>query len=110
RYVHAGQAFDSLSGGPMCEFNGAFSFLLKCDTEEEIDYCGGKLTDGGEEQPCGWLKDKYGLSWQIIPPILDRLLTDPDKEKAGRVMQAMMKMKKIDIRALEDAYASPAHA
>jgi predicted 3-demethylubiquinone-9 3-methyltransferase (glyoxalase superfamily) len=110
RFVLAGQEFNALNGGPTFKFTEAVSFLVKCDTQEEIDYFWEKLTDGGEEQPCGWLKDKYGLSWQIIPPVLDRLLSDPDREKADRVMQAMLKMKKIDIRTLEEAYGHAAHA
>jgi predicted 3-demethylubiquinone-9 3-methyltransferase (glyoxalase superfamily) len=110
RFVLAGQEFNALNGGPRFKFTEAISFLVKCDTQEEIDYFWSKLTDGGQEQPCGWLKDKYGLSWQIILPIHDRMLNDADTAKANRVMEAMMKMKKIDIRRLEEAYAERAHA
>jgi predicted 3-demethylubiquinone-9 3-methyltransferase (glyoxalase superfamily) len=99
-----GLEFQGLNAGPMFKFNEAVSFFVKSDTQEEIDYYWEKLTaDGGEESMCGWLKDKFGLSWQIVPPILGKLLGDPDREKAGRVMQAMMQMKKIIIADLENA-------
>jgi predicted 3-demethylubiquinone-9 3-methyltransferase (glyoxalase superfamily) len=99
-----GLEFQGLNAGPMFKFNEAVSFFVKCDTQEEIDFYWEKLTaDGGEESMCGWLKDKFGLSWQIVPPILGKLLGDPDREKAGRVMQAMMQMKKIIIADLEKA-------
>lgn len=99
-----GLEFQGLNAGPMFKFNEAVSFFVKSDTQEEIDYYWEKLTaDGGEESMCGWLKDKFGLSWQIVPPILGKLLGDPDREKAGRVMQAMMKMKKIIIADLQNA-------
>ncbi len=99
-----GLEFQGLNAGPMFKFNEAVSFFVKSDTQEEIDYYWEKLTaDGGEESMCGWLKDKFGLSWQIVPPILGKLLGDPDREKAGRVMQAMMQMKKIIIDDLEKA-------
>ena len=99
-----GLEFQGLNAGPMFKFNEAVSFFVKSDTQEEIDYYWENLTaDGGEESMCGWLKDKFGLSWQIIPPILGRLLGDPDREKAGRAMQAMMKMKKIIIADLQNA-------
>ena len=99
-----GLEFQGLNAGPMFKFNEAVSFFVKSDTQEEIDYYWAKLTaDGGEESMCGWLKDKFGLSWQIVPPILGKLLGDPDREKAGRVMQAMMQMKKIIIADLENA-------
>ncbi len=88
----------------MFKFNEAVSFFVKSDTQEEIDYYWEKLTaDGGQESMYGWLKDKFGLSWQIVPPILGKLLSDPEREKAGRVMQAMMQMKKIIIADLEKA-------
>ena len=100
-----GQEFIGLNAGPQFKFNEAISFLVNCETQAEVDELWGKLTaDGGEESMCGWLKDKYGLSWQIIPTALGQMLNDPDPEKAGRVMQAMLKMNKIDIEALEQAY------
>ncbi len=99
-----GLEFQGLNAGPMFKFNEAVSFFVKSDTQEEIDYYWEKLTaDGGAESMCGWLKDKFGLSWQIVPPILGKLLGDPDREKAGRVMQAMMQMNKIIIADLEKA-------
>jgi predicted 3-demethylubiquinone-9 3-methyltransferase (glyoxalase superfamily) len=100
-----GQEFIGLNAGPQFKFNEAISFLVDCKTQEEVDELWEKLTaDGGEESMCGWLKDKYGLSWQIIPTALSEMLSDPDPEKAGRVMQAMLKMNKIDIQELERAY------
>jgi predicted 3-demethylubiquinone-9 3-methyltransferase (glyoxalase superfamily) len=100
-----GQEFIGLNAGPQFKFNEAISFLVDCETQAEVDALWNKLTaDGGEESMCGWLKDKYGLSWQIIPSALGRLLSDPDPEKAGRVLQAMLKMNKIDIQVLQAAY------
>jgi predicted 3-demethylubiquinone-9 3-methyltransferase (glyoxalase superfamily) len=100
-----GQEFIGLNAGPQFKFNEAISFLVDCKTQEEVDELWEKLTaDGGEESMCGWLKDKYGLSWQIIPTALSEMLSDPDPEKAGRVMQAMLKMNKIDIEGLQQAY------
>lgn len=100
-----GQRFYAFDAGPMFKFSEATSFFVNCDTQEEIDYFWEKLTvDGGQESMCGWLKDKFGLSWQIVPPVLPELLGDKDREKAGRAMQAMMKMKKIIIADLEKAY------
>jgi predicted 3-demethylubiquinone-9 3-methyltransferase (glyoxalase superfamily) len=100
-----GQEFIGLNAGPQFKFNEAISFLVDCKTQAEVDELWDKLTaDGGEESMCGWLKDKFGLSWQIIPTTLGQLLNDPDPEKAGRVMQAMLKMNKIDIQALQQAY------
>jgi predicted 3-demethylubiquinone-9 3-methyltransferase (glyoxalase superfamily) len=99
-----GQEFIALNGGPMFKFTEAISLFVKCETQEEIDEMWNKLTaDGGQESQCGWLKDKFGLSWQIVPPVLGQLLGDKDPAKAGRVMQAMLKMKKINIQALKDA-------
>ena len=99
-----GLEFQGLNAGAMFKFNEAVSFFVKSGTQEEIDYYWEKLTaDGGEESMCGWLKDKFGLSWQIVPPILGKLLGDPDHEKANRVMQAMMLMKKIIIADLQNA-------
>ena len=100
-----GQEFMALNGGPMFKFTEAISLYVTCDTQEEIDEKWEKLTsDGGTPSRCGWLKDKYGLSWQIIPPILGKYLADKDREKAGRVMQAMKLMGKIDIAKLKEAY------
>ncbi|MBI2766377.1 MAG: VOC family protein [Chloroflexi bacterium] len=101
----AGQQFMALNGGPAFRFTEAISFFVSCKTQEEVDELWGKLSAGGEESQCGWLKDKFGLSWQIIPEALGELLADPDPEKAGRVMQAMLQMGKIDVRKLEEAYA-----
>ena len=99
-----GQEFMVLNGGPQFRFNEAVSFFVKCETQEEVNALWAKLTDGGEESQCGWLKDRFGLSWQIIPNALGELLGDPDREKAGRVMQAMLQMRKIDIGGLRRAY------
>jgi predicted 3-demethylubiquinone-9 3-methyltransferase (glyoxalase superfamily) len=99
-----GQEFMALNGGPLFTFTEAISFFVNCETQAEVDELWGKLTEGGEESQCGWLKDKFGLSWQIVPSVLGELLNDPDAEKAGRVMNAMLKMKKIDIAGLRAAY------
>ncbi len=99
-----GQRFYAFDAGPQFKFTEALSMYVNCETQEEIDHYWNKLTaDGGQESMCGWLKDKFGLSWQLVPPILGTLLGDKDKAKAGRVMQAMMKMKKIIIADLEKA-------
>ncbi|MDP9284637.1 MAG: VOC family protein [Actinomycetota bacterium] len=100
-----GQKFTALNGGPDFTFNEAISFQVSCETQEEVDAYWSKLSEGGEEGPCGWLKDKFGVSWQIVPTALPRLLGDPDREKSQRVMQAMLKMKKIEIDELERAAA-----
>ncbi len=99
----AGQRFIALNGGPDFKFNEAISLEVHCETQEEVDAFWTKLSDGGEEGPCGWLKDRYGVSWQIVPARLPELLADPDREKSQRVMEAMLKMKKIEIDALERA-------
>lgn len=99
-----GQEFIVLNGGPIFKFTEAISFMVHCDTAEEVDDLWAKLTQGGEESQCGWLKDRYGLSWQIVPNLLFELLGDEDPEKAQRVMQAMLKMKKIDSAVLMQAY------
>jgi len=99
-----GQQFTLMSAGPFRQFNEAISFVINCDNQEEVDYFWEKLTAVKESEQCGWLKDKYGVSWQVVPTILTKLLEDPDKTKAGRVMQAMLKMKKIDIPTLQKAY------
>ncbi len=103
-----GQEFIALNGGPQFKFTEAISLVVNCETQEEIDHFWEKLTAGGTEVECGWLKDKYGLFWQITPPVLNEMLQDEDREKAGRVMKAMLRMKKIDIRTLEQAYREPA--
>jgi len=99
-----GQEFMVLNGGPQFSFTEAISLFVRCETQAEVDDLWARLTDGGEESQCGWLKDKFGLSWQIIPNALGELLGDPDREKAGRVMQAMLQMRKIDIAGLQRAY------
>jgi predicted 3-demethylubiquinone-9 3-methyltransferase (glyoxalase superfamily) len=101
-----GQRFIALNGGPDFAFNEAISFEVSCKSQEEVDAFWSKLSEGGEEGPCGWLKDKFGVSWQIVPMRLEELLKDPDEEKAQRVMAAMLKMKKIEIDALERAAAA----
>lgn len=104
-----GQQFIALNGGPDFKFNEAVSFSIECKSQEEVDEYWKKLTaDGGEEGPCGWLKDKYGLSWQVNPTILGQMLSDPDRAKADRAMQAMLKMKKIDIATLKRAFEGSA--
>jgi predicted 3-demethylubiquinone-9 3-methyltransferase (glyoxalase superfamily) len=102
-----GQPFTALNGGPAFKFNEAVSFMINCESQEEVDYYWEKLTPGGDPaaQQCGWLKDKFGLSWQVVPRILIEAISDPDPEKAGRVMEAMLPMKKIDIAEIERAYA-----
>jgi predicted 3-demethylubiquinone-9 3-methyltransferase (glyoxalase superfamily) len=100
-----GQEFMGLNAGPQFKFNEAVSFFVNCETQEEVDYFWEQLaSDGGEESMCGWLKDKYGLWWQIIPQALGELMGDPDPVKAQRVMQAMLQMKKIDVAGLQQAY------
>ena len=100
-----GQEFIGLNAGPEFKFNESISFLVNCNSQAEVDELWEKLTaDGGEESRCGWLKDKYGLSWQIIPTALGEMLGDPNPEKAGRAMQAMLQMNKIDIQGLKQAY------
>ena len=99
-----GQEFIALNGGPHFRFTEAISFLIDCKTQEEVDYFWDKLSEGGETSQCGWLKDRFGLSWQVVPSILGELLQDPDPAKSNRVMQAMLQMTKIDIAALKHAY------
>jgi predicted 3-demethylubiquinone-9 3-methyltransferase (glyoxalase superfamily) len=99
-----GQEFYALNGGPMYKFTPAISLFVNCETQPEVDELWRKLTDGGAEQPCGWLTDRYGLSWQIVPSVLGRLLGDQDRAKADRAMQAMLRMKKLDIAGLQRAY------
>jgi len=100
-----GQRLTALNGGPEFKFTEAISFLINCQTQEEVDELWEKLSDGGEKGPCGWLKDKYGLSWQVVPTVLFELLGDPDQEKSQRVMQAMLQMSKIEIEPLRRAHA-----
>jgi predicted 3-demethylubiquinone-9 3-methyltransferase (glyoxalase superfamily) len=101
-----GQKFVALNGGPQFKFNESVSFVVNCETQEEVDYYWEKLTaDGGQESACGWLKDKFGLSWQVTPTILIDMLHDKDSEKSERVMKAMLQMKKIDAKTLKTAYA-----
>jgi predicted 3-demethylubiquinone-9 3-methyltransferase (glyoxalase superfamily) len=104
----AGQGFTALNGGPDFKFNEAMSLLVNCETQEEVDELWEKLSEGGEKGPCGWLKDRFGLSWQIIPTVLGEMLQDDDPGKANSVMAAMLQMTKIDIEKLRSAYAQPA--
>lgn len=101
-----GQKFTAINGGPPFKFTEAVSFIIDCKDQDEVDYYWNKLAEGGDEksQICGWLKDKYGLSWQVVPRALEEMLADPDPEKAGRVMKAMLTMKKIVVKDLEEAY------
>jgi predicted 3-demethylubiquinone-9 3-methyltransferase (glyoxalase superfamily) len=103
-----GQTFTALNGGPIFKLNEAISLQVDCATQEEVDYYWEKLSEGGDEkaQQCGWLKDKYGLSWQIVPRVLVEMLNDPDAKKSQRVMAALLKMKKIEIETLKRAYAA----
>lgn len=102
-----GQAFTALNGGPLFHFNEAISFQVHCDTQEEIDHFWTSLSAGGDEraQQCGWLKDRFGVSWQVVPRILPELITDPDYAASQRVFQALLQMKKLDIAALQRAHA-----
>ena len=99
-----GQKFTALNGGPQFKFTEAVSFVVNCETQEEVDEFWEKLSEGGEKSVCGWLKDKYGLSWQIVPTVLVELLEDKDPKRTERVMKAVMQMKKPDIAALKRAY------
>jgi predicted 3-demethylubiquinone-9 3-methyltransferase (glyoxalase superfamily) len=99
-----GQDFFALNGGPQFVFTPAISFFVNCETQQEVDELWEKLSEGGRKDRCGWLKDRYGLSWQIIPSVLGKMLQDPDAEKAKRVMQAMLQMDKIDIQRLKQAH------
>jgi predicted 3-demethylubiquinone-9 3-methyltransferase (glyoxalase superfamily) len=99
-----GQTFVGLNGGPHFKFNEAVSFQVHCETQQEIDYFWSKLSRGGEEGPCGWLKDKYGVSWQVVPTVLPTMLADVDPKKSQRVTKAFLQMKKFDIGELERAY------
>ena len=99
-----GQEFLALNGGPQFTFTEAVSFIVNCETQEELDRMWEKLSEGGEEVQCGWLKDQYGLSWQIVPTVLPTMLSDPNPARAERVLQAVMQMKKLDINELEKAF------
>lgn len=99
-----GQSFVALNGGPQFRFTEAVSFQIRCKTQKEIDYFWNKLTEDGEEGPCGWLKDRYGLSWQVVPAVLFEMLRDPDTEKSQRVTKALLQMKKFDVEELKRAY------
>ena len=98
-----GQEFIALNGGPEFTFDEAISFQVNCESQEEVDQFWAKLSEGGQEGPCGWLKDKFGLSWQVIPAVLDELIRDPDPERSQRAMKAMLGMGKIDVAELERA-------
>jgi predicted 3-demethylubiquinone-9 3-methyltransferase (glyoxalase superfamily) len=98
-----GQRFVGINGGPEFTFDEAVSFQINCQTQDEVDYYWQRLSEGGQEGPCGWLKDRYGLSWQVVPTVLDELLADPDPERNRRAMQAMLGMGKLDIAALRNA-------
>jgi len=99
-----GQEFKALNGGPQFKFTPAISLFVTCETQDEVDALWDKLAAGGQVQPCGWLQDKYGLSWQIIPRVLGEMLSDKDRARAGRAMNAMLQMKKIDIQGLRRAF------
>lgn len=103
----AGQKFFALNGGPQFKFTEAISFFVSCETQQEIDYFWEKLSAGGEKSRCGWLKDQFGVSWQVVPPMLGDLLNDDDDAKSQRVMQAMLQMDKLDIAALQRASEQP---
>jgi predicted 3-demethylubiquinone-9 3-methyltransferase (glyoxalase superfamily) len=100
-----GQEFMALNGGPQFTFSEAVSFIINCESQEEVDELWEKLSEGGEKGPCGWLKDKYGLSWQIVPTVLSEMMQDKNPEKTNRVMGALLQMKKLDIKRLQQAYA-----
>ena len=102
----AGQRFVGLNGGPVFKFTEAISFVVNCEAQEEVDHYWEKLTEGGQEVQCGWLKDRYGLSWQIVPLAMVEMLKDKDPARSQKVMQAMMQMKKIDVAVLKAAYES----
>ena len=100
-----GQRFVGINGGPQFKFDEAVSFQIDCETQEEVDYFWEKLTDGGEESQCGWLKDRFGLSWQVVPTGMEALFNDEDPQRAERAMQAMLKMRKLDVEVLRSAAA-----
>jgi predicted 3-demethylubiquinone-9 3-methyltransferase (glyoxalase superfamily) len=102
-FVLDGQEYTAINGGPEFTFDEAISLLINCADQDEVDYYWSKLSEGGEEGPCGWLKDRYGLSWQVIPVGMNDLINDPDRDRADRAMAAMLQMKKIDLAALQAA-------
>ncbi len=102
-FVLDGQRFTAINGGPQFQFDEAVSFMIPCADQTEVDHYWDRLTDGGQESQCGWLKDRFGLSWQVVPTELGSVLGDPDPERAGRVMEAFLAMKKIDLNALRTA-------
>jgi predicted 3-demethylubiquinone-9 3-methyltransferase (glyoxalase superfamily) len=104
KFVLDGEEFVALNGGPHFKFSPATSFVVNCDTQEEVDYFWSKLSEGGEEQQCGWLKDRYGVSWQVVPKVLPDMLSQADRAASQRAVSAMLKMKKLDISALQRAY------
>jgi predicted 3-demethylubiquinone-9 3-methyltransferase (glyoxalase superfamily) len=106
RFQLHGQEFLALNGGPQCTFTEAVSFIVHCETQEELDRMWEKLSEGGEAGPCGWLKEQYGLSWQIVPTVLPTMLSDPNPARAERVLQAVMRMQTLDINALEEAFGT----
>jgi len=105
RFQLDGQEYLALNGGPIFKFTEAVSFIVNCETQEEVDRMWDKLAEGGQVQQCGWLKDKFGLSWQIVPTALAKMISDPEPGRAARVMKALLRMKKLDLEKLEEAYA-----
>ena len=105
RFQLGGHEYLALNGGPTFKFTEAVSFIVNCETQEEVDRMWDKLSEGGQVQQCGWLKDKYGLSWQIVPTALGKMISDPEPGRAGRVMKSLLQMKKLDLKKLEEAYA-----
>jgi predicted 3-demethylubiquinone-9 3-methyltransferase (glyoxalase superfamily) len=101
-----GQEYTAFDGGPSFSFTEAFSFVATCEAQEEIDEVWARLTDGGEEGPCGWLKDRFGVSWQVVPRALGKMMSDPKSGNPAKVMEALLKMRKLDIATLERAYRS----
>jgi predicted 3-demethylubiquinone-9 3-methyltransferase (glyoxalase superfamily) len=106
RFQLDGQEYLALNGGPIFKFTEAVSFIVNCETQEEVDRMWEKLSEGGQHQQCGWLKDKFGLSWQIVPTALGKMLSDPEPGRTARVMKALLQMKKLDIKKLEEVYAA----
>jgi predicted 3-demethylubiquinone-9 3-methyltransferase (glyoxalase superfamily) len=105
RFQLDSQEYLALNGGPIFKFTEAVSFIVNCETQEEVDRMWDKLAEGGQVQQCGWLKDKFGLSWQIVPTALAKMISDPEPGRAARVMKALLRMKKLDLEKLEEAYA-----
>jgi predicted 3-demethylubiquinone-9 3-methyltransferase (glyoxalase superfamily) len=103
-FTLTGQSFIAISAGPLFKFNESISFIVYCDTQEEIDYYWERLSSDPEAEQCGWLKDKYGLSWQIVPTVMENMMKDPDPDRLAQVTQAFLKMKKFDLAALQRAY------